>query len=190
MLAQLDPQEVSRFAGEYFHAVDDGPLPPPQPQPLTALIHSRAGGYPCRFGMICAQLAVDGTKEAIPGLLRAMDKRRFLPPTPACPYQLPWMAALSIAARDPWPEVDQWLGGLITRDDMLVEGAAEAPQLGATAAAVLLGRHGQSLSAFGLQKATGPFPRPPIDGYRFSSPDVQKQVQQWWQQEQQKRKQL
>ena len=192
MLAQLDPQEVSRFAGEYFHAVDDGPLPlpPPQPQPLTALIHSRAGGYPSRFGLICAQLAVDGTKEAIPGLLKAIDKRRFLPPTPAAPYQFPWMAALSIAARDPWPEADQWLGGLLGRDVLLVEGTAEAPQLGATAAAVLLRRRGQSFSEFGLQLAPGPARRPGIDGYRFSSPDAQKKLQQWWQQEQERQKQL
>ena len=190
MLAQLDLQEVSRFAGEYFHAVDDGPLPPPQPQPVTALIHGRAGGYPSRFGLICAQLVIDGTKEAIPGLLKAIDNRRFLPPTPACPYQLPWMAALSIAARDPWPEADQWLGGLLGRGDLLVERAPEGPQLGATAAAVLLRRRGHSLSEFGLQGAPGPAPRPGIDGYRFSSLDAQKKLQQWWQQEQERQKQL
>jgi hypothetical protein len=192
MLAQLDPQEVSRFASEYFHAVEDGPLPSlqPQPQPVTALIHARAGGYPSRFGLVCVQLALDGTKEAIPGLLKAIDKRRFLPPTPACPHQFPWMAALSIAARDPWPEVEPWLGGLLGRDDVLVDGAAEGPRLGATAAAVLLRRRGQSLSEFGLEPAPGPAPRPGIDGYRFSSPDAQKKLQQWWQQEQERQKQL
>lgn len=187
MLAQLDPREVSRFAGEYFHAVDDRQLP--RPEPLTAFIHNSAGGRPGRFGMICAQLAVDGTKEAIPGLLKAIDKRRFLPPTSVAPYRLHWLAALSIAARDPWPQTDAWLAGLLGRDDPLVEGFPQGPRLGATAAAVLLKRHGQSLSEFGLQRANGSFPRPRVDGYRFPTADAQENVRQWWEQEQKKRKQ-
>lgn len=186
MLSPLDPKEVSRFAGEYFHVVHDAPSPPPK----TVSINDRAArGPPSRFGMICAQLAVDGTKEAIPGLLKAIDKKRFLPPSSLAPYRLHWLAALSIAARDPWPQADQWLGGLIGRGDLLVEGLPQGPRLGATAAAVLLKRHGQSFSKFGLQKATGPFPRPRVDGYRFSSADAQKKVQQWWQREQEERKQ-
>jgi hypothetical protein len=188
MLAQLDPQEVSRFAGEYFHAVDDALLP--LPQPLTAWINDRAGGRPSRFGMICAQLAVDGTKEAIPGLLKAIEKDRFLPPSEIAPYRLEWLAALSVAGRDPWPEVDTWLAGLIGRDDLLVEGFPQGPRLGATAAAVLLRRRGQSFSEFGLQRAIGPAPRPRLDGYRFFSPDAQEKLQQWWQQEQEKRRRL
>jgi hypothetical protein len=187
MLAQLDPNEVSRFAGKYFHLVDDAPLP--QPKPLTTFMHNRAGGRPGRFGMICAHLAADGTKEAIPGLLEAIDKQRFLPPGSTAPYRLHWVAALEIADRDPWPEVDRWLAGLIGRDDPLVEGFSQGPQLGATAAAVLLKRHGQSFADFGLQPAAGPFPRPRMHGYRFSAADGPKKVQQWWQQEQQKRKQ-
>jgi hypothetical protein len=38
------------------------------------------------------------------------------------------------------------------------------------------------------QKATGPFPKPLVDGCRFSSPDAQQKVQQWWQEEQQSQK--
>ena len=186
MLAQLDPREVSRFAGEYFHVVDDRQLP--RPEPLTAFIHDRAGGRPSRFGMICAQLAVDGTKEAIPGLLKAIDKRRFLPPSSMAPYRLHWLAALSIAARDPWPRTDAWLAGLLVLDDPLVAGFPQGPRLGATAAAVLLRRHGQSLSQFGLQRANGTFPRPRVDGYRFPTADAQKNVQQWWEQEQKKKR--
>ncbi len=184
MLSQLDPKEVSRFAGKYFHVVDDAALPPAKP--LTAFMHERAGGRPSRFGIICAQLAIDGTKEAIPGLLTAIDKRRFLAPGSVAPYRLHWLAALSIAKRDPWPEADQWLAGLIGRDDMLVEHYPPGPQLGATAAAVLLGRHRQSLSEFGLKPATGSFPRPHMRGYQFSSADAQEKVRQWWQQQQQK----
>lgn len=187
LLAQLDPKEVSRFAGKYFHAVDDAALPPAQP--LTALMHEHAGGHASRFGMICAQLANDGTKEAIPGLLAAIDKRRFLAPGSVAPYRLHWLAALSIAARDPWPEVDRWLAGLIGRDDLLVEDYPQGPRLGATAAAVLLERHGQPFSEFGLKPSPGSFPRPYMRGYRFSTPDAQEKVRQWWQQEQAEPKQ-
>ena len=45
----------------------------------------------------------------MPGLAEAIAKNRFLPPTLLAPYRLEWLAALSIAARDPWPGVDAWL---------------------------------------------------------------------------------
>ena len=71
MLAGLDPAEVSRFAGKYFLLLDDGPL--------TASGPLRVGGRPSRFGMICACLAADGVKDAIPGLTKAIEQKRFLP---------------------------------------------------------------------------------------------------------------
>ena len=54
-----------------------------------------------------------GTKEAMPKLIEAIDNGNFLPPTSREPYHLQWLAALAIAQRDPWPEVDDWLAGLI-----------------------------------------------------------------------------
>ncbi|KKN42999.1 hypothetical protein LCGC14_0707520 [marine sediment metagenome] len=101
MLAQFDPKVVSRFASEYFHLVDDKLLPR-EGLPLTV-------GRPSRFGIICARLAANGTRDAAPGLLKAIDKGRFLPPSSRSPYQLHWLAALSIARRDPWREADDWL---------------------------------------------------------------------------------
>jgi hypothetical protein len=144
----------------------------------------RLGGRPSRFGMICVQLAIDGTKDALPGLTDAIAKRVFLPPTSLSPYRLHWLAALSIAARDPWPEVDAWLAGRLAEPEALMEGRPSAPELGATAAALLLGRHGRAPSEFDLQSAAEPLlAKLHVDGYRFSGDESRKKVQQWWEQE-------
>jgi hypothetical protein len=201
VLGSLDPVEVSRFAGRYFQQVDDGMLPG-SPANL-------AGGQPSRFGMICAQLALDGTKEAVPGLTEAIARQRFLPPTSMSPYRLPWLAALSIAIRDPWPQVDSWLAGQIgnrqtfresvppqeratldTEGDSMGEFESLATNLppgaeiGATAAAMLLVRHGKSPATFELQPAHDPLMHSlHIDGYRFKSRESPLRAQQWWERE-------
>ncbi len=176
MLAQLDPTEVSRFAGQYFPLVEDKPLSAERKPGSVAGM-----GRPSRFGMICRQLAMDGTKEAAPGLLKAIQQGSFLPPTSKAPYHLHWIAALSIASRDPWPEADRWLAGLISRDDPLVEGYENGPQLGATAAGMLLRRHQGSAKELGLQSViAAQLARWPIDPYRFPSTEVRDKVQQWW----------
>ena len=200
MLGSLDPAEVSRFAGRYFLQVDDGMLPG---SPASVV-----GGQPSRFGMICAQLAVDGTKDAVPGLTEAIAKQRFLPPTSMSPYRLQWVAAFSIAARDPWPEVDAWLAAQIgnresfretatslqsatpDEDEDLVDTAESlvkrwpGAEIGATAAAALLTRHGQSPAKFELQPVRDPMMRGlHIDGYRFKGSESQGRVQQWWERE-------
>ncbi len=173
MLAQLDPKEVSLFAGQYFPLVEDKPLPE------TDLVAGM--GRPSRFGMICRQLAMDGTKDAAPGLLKAIQQGSFLPPTSNAPYHLHWIAALSIANRDPWPGADRWLGGLISRDDPLVEGYENGPQLGATAAGMLLRRHQGSAKELGLQSViAAQLSRWPINPYRFPSTEVRDKVQKWW----------
>jgi len=173
LLAQLDPGEVSRFAGEYFALVEDGRLPAEGP--------IRAGGRPSRHGMICAQLAADGTNRAIAGLLEAIRHDRFLPPNSLAPYRLQWIAALSIANRDPWPQTDAWLVGLLERTETLEQGPAYAPQLGATAAGILLERRGQGLSQFGLDPAGDTLlEKYGLRGYRFRSPKAREDVQSWW----------
>jgi len=45
-------------------------------------------------------LAINGTRDAVPGLLAAMRQRKFRPPTVAEPYRLPWLAAFSIATAE------------------------------------------------------------------------------------------
>ena len=108
MLGQLDAREVSRFASRYFLAMEDGMVEEDLDQE-TSTSRSHLGSQSSRFGAICAQLALDGTREAAPGLLEAMRQKKFLSPTPLGPYRLQWLAALSIARRDPWPDVDAWL---------------------------------------------------------------------------------
>ena len=107
------------------------------------------------------------------------------------------MAALSIAHRDPWPEVDAWLAGQIGRSELLVVGRpadatdthAASPEVGATAAAILLVRHRQPLAPFGLQSASDPvLIQHATDGYHFLSPEGRKQVAEWWQREAEKGK--
>ena len=175
LLEQLDANEVSRFAGKFFHLVADQPLPAEGIDPTAP--------RPSRHGALCALLAAEGTREAIPGLLKAIEANRFLPPTPAAPYELSWLAALSIAARDPWPDVDAWLPGLIGRSTALVQGHANPPELGATAAAILLKRHRQDPAKFGLEPVPDEtFKELGLSGYRFASPESRQQVRQWWEQ--------
>ena len=176
MLEGLDPAEVSRFAGKYFLLIDDGSTAATGPP--------RWGGRPSRFGMICARLAIDGTKDAMPGLAEAISKDRFMPPTARAPYKLHLIAALSIAARDPWQRTDDWLAGCIESNEPLVEkgdDSSSSAQLGATAAAILLRRHGRRPTRFGLLPAADPLLNQiKLDGYRFDGEAARKKVEQWW----------
>jgi hypothetical protein len=181
MLEQLDPAEVSRFAGRYFLLVDDSGMS------QTGV--RRLGGRPSRFRMICVRLATDGSREAMPGLAEAIAKDRFVPPTLLAPYRLEWLAALSIAARDPWPGVDAWLADHITRSDPLIEGHVSGPEVGATAAAALLKRHGQEPAAYGLLSADEPLMEHlHVSGYRSGSKDAGAKIQQWWRQEKRRKR--
>jgi hypothetical protein len=184
MLGQLDPTEVSRFAGKYFHAVDDAPLQ--QLLPLAQLPDPRIrrmGPRPSRFGAICGQLAVDGVKEAMPGLTDAIAKKRFLPPTNTAPYRLEWLAAFSIAVRDPWPEVDAWLADQVDHHELLAQGRqlTKSPEIGATAAALLLKRQGQLPASFGLEPAKEDvtIEQLRIEGYRFAGEESRDRVKAW-----------
>jgi hypothetical protein len=177
MIAQLDPAELSRFAGKYFLLVADSKLGQSGPR--------RVGGRPSRFGMICARLAADGTKDAMPGLAEAIAKSRFLPPTLLAPFRLDLLAALSIAARDPWTDANAWLADRFGESELLLEGRPSGPEVGATAAAVLLKRYGQTPAKFGLQPAFDPLMNNElhVEGYRFGSDEARKKVQEWWKRE-------
>jgi hypothetical protein len=153
--------------------VDDAPLPEEGPQ--------RTGGRPSHHGMLCAFLAAEGTKAAIPKLLEAIQAERLLPPTAAAPYRMDWLAALSIAVADPWPGAETWLAGLIDRTDLLIRDRTDSPQLGATAAAVLVEKHQQLLLAFGLEptgdRVLEVFG---VRGCRFGSAASRENVRRWW----------
>lgn len=175
MLAELDPAEVSSFASQHLRQVEDSPLPGPPTR-------ERIGSRPSRLGFLCAQLARDGTKAAVPGLLEAIEKRRFLPPTSMGPYRMHLVAALSIASRDPWSEVNTWLAAQVPSHLALAEDQREnGAELGATAAAILVLRHKRSVSEFGLLEAPDPvLMYLNVRGYRFGSPDDPQRVLEWW----------
>ncbi len=196
LLEQLDPAEVSRFAGQYFLAVEDQAIPeevveayvgrPTAPglelvgRPLNAVQASR-------HGVICYLLATDGKKATVPDLLTAIEKGRFLPPTPKAPYRLPWIAALAIASRDPWPGADRWLTQVVGQTDALFVGRDPAPELGATAGGVLLAQHREEPLRFGLKEVEDPLlQRAGLTGYRFPTPEARQRVQQWWSEHQTK----
>jgi len=174
MLALLDPEEVSRFAGRYLLLVDDQSLGPDGRQ--------RTGGRPSAHGLLCGLLAAEGTQSAGPGLVRAIEEHRFLPPTSVAPYRLEYVAALAIAQRDPWARADQWLASQIRQSEPLIDGRPTGPELGATAAAVLLERHERSAAGFGLEAAADPLLlQLGVPGHRFAAERERGRVEQWWQ---------
>lgn len=61
-----------------------------------------------------------------------------------------WIAALAIAARDPWEGVDRWLAGLVECRDRISFGQLARGEVGATAAAMLLLRNEFQPRDFGL----------------------------------------
>jgi hypothetical protein len=198
VFAVLDPRELSRFAGRFFEVVDDQPLPekarenlptwqpvgPPGPRPAyrPGVGPPNSPGWQLsQHRCLCVLLAANGTREAAPGLLRAVAAKRFLPPTPSAPEKLEWIAALAIAQRDPWPQADAWLGSLLGNTDALVIQQEAAPQLGATAAAILLERHREEPGQFGILPGDDSrFPTVRLAGYRFASPEARDKVQRWW----------
>jgi hypothetical protein len=178
MLRHINPDVVSRFAGKYFSAVDD--------EPYRADSEYRLAGRTSRHGMFCVVLAEVGTQEAIPGLLAAIKAGRFLPPAASTtqgdsPYDLPWIAALAIAGRDPWSDVDHWLAGLIERETPLKISLKNPPELGATAAALLLRRHSAPAAMFSLEPVEdAQMNAMDCPAFRFAVPDKRAEILQWW----------
>jgi len=180
ILDQLDAHEVSRFASSYFRTMEDGSVEEDFTQE-SSTSRGHLGRQSSRFGAICAQLAVNGTQESTAGLLEAIRERKFMSPTPLGPYRLQWLAALSIARRDPWPDVDVWLAENLDNQETLIIDHPEAPEVGATAAGLLLTRHEQLPQMFGLRAtADGQLAELKLPGFRYAAPDDAKRVRQWW----------
>ncbi len=193
MLRLLDRVELSRFAGAFLELVEDQPIPederarlPDAAWPAGALADELAPargrvGETSRHGTLCEVLVQVGTPEAVPGLLRAIQAERLLPPRPSAPYRLDVVAVLAIAARNPSPESEAWLGALLARTEPLVLGPQAPPEIAATAGAMLLQRHGQVPSEFGLQPAEDPYlSAAAVPGYRATSAEGLARLRQWW----------
>ena len=188
---QFDADDLSAFAGKFFNLVDDEPFGRKEmivvttpfgfvPSNPTQAIY-RAASQSSRHGMLASRLVMLGNRQAIPGLLEALDAGRFLPPRADAPYRLGWLAALAIAHRDPWPETDAWLAGLADHKELLVEKSGDAPELAATAAALLLKRHQQDPALFGLEPCDAEaLSDAGLAGYRFHPGADRQKVRQWW----------
>ena len=172
LLQQLDPHVVSRWVGAYFQAVPDLPLLPVEVDP---------SGQATLHRMICSALVQVGTHEAVPALEQLARNGDSLRPTYSSPFFMPWVAALVIAKRDPWPGVDDWLAGLVDETEPLVSNADPVPELGATAAGLLIERQEASPYSFELEPAgNDAFDESKFASYHFVSEAGRKAVRQWW----------
>jgi hypothetical protein len=173
VLSQLDPRIVSRFVGPYFQAVPN--------QPLLTTPSGELGRLSTLHAAICYPLTRFGTHEAVPALEQLARGGQLGKQTSENPFQIAWIAALSIAQRDPWPEVDTWLASLLDDTTPLAVSIDPRPLLGATAAAVLLDRHGASMQSFGLDMtAEANFGASRFIGYRYVSDKDRQDIRRWW----------
>ena len=108
----------------------------------------------------------DGSREVVPALVECANRKRSLRLSTDEPQEVGWIAALAIAAREPWEGVDSWLADLIDRSDR-ISSPDQQGDVGATAAAMLLLRSGRRPADFGLV-AREPLRRGLLD--RFESP--------------------
>ena len=130
MLRQLDPHVVSRFVGPYFQNVPDAPL--------QTAAGDAAPGHLTIHAAICATLCSIGTREAVPALEKLARSGRLGKPNYDNNVHVSWVAALAIANSDPWPGVDEWLATLIDETEPLIINIDPVPDLGSSAAGLLL----------------------------------------------------
>jgi hypothetical protein len=171
VLCQLDPVTVSRWVATYFERVPNRVITTKDGIPAGPLtVH----------GGICHMLVRMGRRDAIAVLEQTARANRLGPFSDDEPFAIAWIAALSIAERDPWPEVDTWLAGLV--DDKTPLTNSEPPaELGATAAAMLLARHGLATDTFELSEAAKALMETvQLPGYRFDVEQGRQETQRWW----------
>jgi hypothetical protein len=130
---------------------------------------------------LCEVLIAQGTRSAARGILEAIEQGRVSLPNKNAPYRLDALALLAISARDRGPETEASLAGLLRRNDALVLSPGESPEVGATAAGLLLGRSGREPPEFGLK----PLPDAMLEsigvsGFRFQSPEAGERFRRWW----------
>ena len=169
VLAQLDPHVTSKFAARYLAEVEDDGLVTSVSE-LNFQVSVHAG--------ICYMLTRMGTHEVVPTLEKMARAGRFNREEGT--LHMAWIAALAIAQRDPWPGVDQWLGSLLEDRTPLITNLDAPPQLGATAAAILLDHRGISSRPFGLDAIEAVIGQARFIGYRYSSDKDRDDILRWW----------
>jgi hypothetical protein len=195
LLRHLDGAIVSRFAGPYLLSIDD--------QPKTEAELAQFAGSASRHTLLCAVLVEIGTHEVLPSLVEAARRDRLPVPTeepaprngplddnrrdvpPGLRYHFGWLAAFAIAERDPWPGLDEWLAGILDVSQPISKLPDPPPEVGATAAAMLLTRHGENTADFGVAEVADQDLRGwGIPASRFTTPAARQQVREWWQKRQ------
>jgi hypothetical protein len=163
VLLTLDRAVVDQFAADFLQQVKD--------EPLENRLGNMPGGRVSQHGAICYVLARRGDKKSAEAILDAVAKKRILPPDARGAHDMPYIALLSIAKRDVWPDADKWLTETVERERPLVTTAAwdelardieqvdeqsvdnpqgQLPDASATAAAVLAQRLGLPVESLGL----------------------------------------
>jgi len=174
-LEEFDAGAMSRFAGPYLDRVPDRPLD--QDGRLQAAFAAS------RHSLLCLHLAQRGSPIALPGLLKAIKDGRISAGNAQSPLSLAGIAALAIAGRAPespealaaWPQ-------LLENHELLDVNAPKGAEVGATAAALLAIRAGESPAAFDLAPCEGGqltaigCPQP----YRYVSSEGPGKVRTWW----------
>lgn len=176
LLGLLDPAEVGRFVEKYFFQVEDGPFNQSDPaQP-------RLGGRPSRLGLVCAILAKKGDRRSLSGLMRAIAQGRFRPPTSDCPYRMEYVALIAVAGRDGRDDALRCLIEIVDNCSNLAEdGRAAPPEVGPTAAAVVLKHVRTDPIEFGLVRVNDSvLESVGVEGYRSTTPDYIDRFRQWW----------
>src|SRR5690606_35819283 len=128
----------------YFEAVPDARLMS-TPNGLNHLNSVHAA--------ICLMMSRFGTREAVPAIEKIARSGALGKPQYPNRVDIAWVALLAIANRDPWPEIDPWLAALIDEKLPLTTDPEAPPDLGASAAGLLLDRHDVSIQPFGLVPA-------------------------------------
>ncbi len=182
MMLVLDPAEVSFFAAQRFSRLAERPA-----DPEVSVREVDRG--------LLTVLKLCGTTEVLEGISRGVDNNRLPGLTPEVGAHPAWTAALVISKRAIATQttnsreanlLDQWLAKQIVRSEkFLSESAAE---VGATAAALLVTRHGRRVEEFGLRAvqvdelqqrelaALGTT----VEAYRFNDESSRRKVIGWW----------
>ncbi len=169
VLAQLDPHVASRFASRFLTETED--------QGLFTTV-SELNFQPTVHAALCYMMTRVGTHEVVPTLEKMARAGRF--DKSEGTLHMAWIAALAIAQRDPWPGVDKWLAGLLSDRTPLITNLDAPPELGATAAAVLLDNRGVSTRPFGLDAIEAVIGQARFIGYRYTSDNDRDDVLRWW----------
>lgn len=174
MLTVLDADEVSRFVGLYLQNVPDQRVV--NESPVTF-------GNGSSHGNFCYKMFQIGTAEAGPAMAAAIDKKRIMDPTDASPFRMEWICLLALTERVAWPGCDDWLAAQLDRTEAMDIRDPKAGTTGASAAALLIRRHGGTPSELGLERRHY---AELIDlenpCYRLSGNEGPAIVKKWWQQ--------